>query len=193
MKALQVLPVAILASTVAGAVAIYAGFYDIGADEAHWPMTAELVEFVRERSIAVRAATIEVPALDDAELIAEGAQHYAAMCSACHLAPGLAETELRTGLYPRPPDLARHRHAHGHGNTTATRQRQFWIVKHGIKMTAMPAWGTTHDDAGIWSIVAFLGELPQLSPEEYQALTRAARGPGSRVQRGGVEQHEHGH
>jgi ketosteroid isomerase-like protein len=43
-------------------------------------------------------------------------------------------------------------------------------------MTAMPAWGATHDDQRIWAMVAFLQKLPSLTPEQYQILT--ARGEG---------------
>src|SRR3546814_6392165 len=49
---------------------------------------------------------------------------------------------------------------------------QFWIIKHGIKMTAMPAWGKTHDDRLIWDMVAFIRQLPSLSPAQYQAMTQ---------------------
>lgn len=68
----------------------------------------------------------------------------------------MEESAARTGLYPQPPNLAQHRVAPG----TA-----FWVIKHGLKMTGMPAWGETHDDASIWSIVAFLQRRPDLTPE----------------------------
>jgi hypothetical protein len=38
----------------------------------------------------------------------------------------------------------------------------------------MPAWGTSHDDATIWSMVAFLRELPTLTPAEYRAIVAKA-------------------
>ncbi|CKT70189.1 Uncharacterised protein [Mycobacterium tuberculosis] len=39
-------------------------------------------------------------------------------------------------------------------------------------MTGMPAWGYTHDDETLWSMVAFLQRLPKLSPTEFEQLTR---------------------
>jgi mono/diheme cytochrome c family protein len=47
-------------------------------------------------------------------------------------------------------------------------------VKHGIKATGMPAWGVTHDDELLWDVVAFLRKLPDLSPDQYQALVKSA-------------------
>jgi mono/diheme cytochrome c family protein len=53
-------------------------------------------------------------------------------------------------------------------------RRRFWIIKHGIKASGMPAWGPGHDDERLWNMVALLKRLPDLSPEQYQILT--ARG-----------------
>ncbi|MGH9594189.1 MAG: c-type cytochrome, partial [Bryobacteraceae bacterium] len=95
-----------------------------------------------------------------------GAAEYAEMCSSCHLGPGVERTEISQGLYPRAPEFAR--------GSALTPEEEFWVVKHGIKMTGMPAWGVTHSDRIIWSIVAFLRKLPALSPAEYKALTKDA-------------------
>jgi hypothetical protein len=50
-------------------------------------------------------------------------------------------------------------------------RRAFWIIKHGIKMSAMPAWGKTLDDAAIWDVVSFLRKMPVMTPETYQRLS----------------------
>ena len=50
----------------------------------------------------------------------------------------------------------------------------FWVIKHGVKMTGMPAWGASHDDDVIWSLVAFLNKLPQLSPQQYKEIVEKA-------------------
>jgi hypothetical protein len=51
-------------------------------------------------------------------------------------------------------------------------QRAFWIVKHGVKMSAMPAWGKTLDDEAIWDVVAFVRTMPDMTPETYQQLSQ---------------------
>jgi len=145
---------------------VYSGWYDIGADSPHWASTYAVLQTLRQRSIAHHAAGLAVPAdLDDPKVILKGAGQYAAMCTGCHLAPGMAESEIRPGLYPRPPVLW---HMH------LDPREAFWVIKHGIKMSAMPAWGTSHDDATIWSMVAFLRELPTLTPAEYRAIVAKA-------------------
>jgi mono/diheme cytochrome c family protein len=153
------------AAVLAAGVGAYSGAFNVAADAPHWSATSRVIAFLRDRSIAVRADGQTVPNLADRHLIATGAEHYAEMCTACHLAPGVTNSELRQGLYPPPPDLT--------AGTSLRPVEAFWVVKHGIKMSGMPAWGRTHDDQTIWAIVAFLQQLPTLDSKEYAALTRA--------------------
>jgi mono/diheme cytochrome c family protein len=140
------------------------GAYNIGADDHHTRIVLALIEQLRDRSIAVRARGIDVPDLAGAARIAAGAHRYAALCSSCHLAPGVTHSQLRPGLYPHPPNLAQ--------QAPPDVRAAFWTIKHGIKMSAMPAWGKTLDDAAIWDIVAFVRQAPFMTPEVYQRLSQ---------------------
>lgn len=152
----------------AGVGFIYSGIYNVASDEPHWKLTFKLIEALRERSIAEHARDISPPPLDDPKLISGGAAHYSAMCTGCHLAPGMKNTEIRAGLYPEPPNFSEDKHVNFNS------AQQFWVIKHGIKMTSMPAWGVTHDDESIWGLVAFMKKLPGMSPAEYAVLTGSA-------------------
>lgn len=146
-----------------------AGYYDIGADDRHWPLTETLLEMVRENAVSRQAATVETPpTLNDETRIRQGAGNYATMCSSCHLAPGVDTSELYAGLYPAPPALAR--------TGISDEKKTFWAIKHGFKMTGMPAWGSSHSDEDIWSLVAFLKRLPDLTESEYTALVADSGG-----------------
>jgi mono/diheme cytochrome c family protein len=161
--------VGLLILVVAGAgVFVWSGAINIAADEPHWPLTAWLMETARDRSIAARAPDVIVPALEDESQIRAGAGNYDAMCAGCHLQPGIERTEVSAGLYPSPPDLTRH--------ATDDAARAFWVIKHGIKMSGMPAWGRSMSDEPIWGMVAFLRQLPDLSPERYRELVDASSG-----------------
>jgi len=159
---------AALVAAIAGAtLAIWIGLYNVAADIPHTEPVYWLLETARQRSVAVRATAIEVPGnLDDADRITSGAGQYADMCAGCHLAPGMKRTEMSRGLYPRAPELRR--------GSDLTPAEEFWVVKHGIKATGMPAWGVTHSDEFLWNVVAFLRKLPELSPEAYQAIVESA-------------------
>ncbi len=166
MKLLKIgLLIAVAAIALAAAI-VYSGAYDVAADEPHSTLTYRVLEIIRDRSIAIRVKDIQVPPLEDPKLVTEGAKDYADMCTDCHLAPGVKESEIRDGLYPQPPNLTE--------RVDASPAEMFWVIKHGIKMSAMPAWGKTHDDHRIWGIVAFLQKLPEITPDQYQALVSAS-------------------
>jgi ketosteroid isomerase-like protein/cytochrome c553 len=145
---------------------VYSGIYDSGADSPHWPATYALMQQTRERSIEHHAKGIALPGnLGEEAVILKGAGQYAAMCTGCHLKPGMKDSEIRPGLYPQPPNLSQVR---------VDPKDAFWVIKHGLKMSAMPAWGMSHDDATIWSMVAFLQKLPDLTPAQYKDMVAKA-------------------
>lgn len=188
-RTIKTLTLASLAATAVGAGVIWSGLINVGADDPHLESVHTLLKTARERSIAVRAADIPVPDLDDPELIRRGAGNYHSMCIGCHLAPGMADTELSQNLYPRPPNLVR---IGANGNPSTA----FWIIKHGIKATGMPAWGKSMGDEHIWGMVAFLQQLPSLDPVQYRALVASSdghsHGGGETGMHDHAGQHEHG-
>jgi mono/diheme cytochrome c family protein len=157
--------ISVTSAVIGVAVFVQSGFYDIGADDHHTRPVAAIIEALRERSISVRSGSLDVPGLADPATIAAGASRYSALCVGCHLAPGVAKSDLRPGLYPRAPNLAK--------EGILDPRRTFWTIKHGIKMSAMPAWGKTLDDAAIWEIVAFVRQIPTMSPEGYRQLSKS--------------------
>lgn len=180
LLALAILGLAVVAGT---AVFVYSGIYNVGADDPHTRPMFALMQTVRSRSIHARSKDISVPKLDDDQLILKGAGQYATMCTGCHLKPGMTDSEIRSGLYPQPPNLSEVR---------VEPRDAFWVIKHGLKMSAMPAWGLTHDDDTIWSMVAFLQKLPDLTPAQYQDIVARAP-PDEDMDMGEEVGHHHHH
>jgi mono/diheme cytochrome c family protein len=181
-RTLKTLTAAGVVAVIVGAGVVYFGVINVGADDPHSAPVYSLLSTARDRSIAVRSRDIEVPDLSDETLIRAGAGNYNSMCIGCHLAPGLAGTELSNSLYPAPPNLSK---LGVDGNPAAA----FWIIKHGIKSTGMPAWGKSMADPYIWGMVAFLQQLPSLDTEQYTALAVSSGGH----QHGGGESKMHNH
>lgn len=92
------------------------------------------------------------------------------MCIICHGAPGKERSDIGKGLEPRAPNLVK-------AEKGWTNAQLFWIVKNGIRMTAMPAFGRTHPDPVIWNIVGLVRRLPQISAREYESMAVQARKP----------------
>lgn len=171
--------VALVAVVATAAVSL--GVYNVAADDPHSRPVYALLETARERSIEVRAAKLQVPTnLDDPERIRQGAGNYNAMCVTCHLSPDAAATEMSKGLYPAPPNLSKH---------PVGPAEAFWVIKHGIKASGMPAWGQSMGDDYIWGLVAFLEQMPGLDAQQYRDLVAASGGH----QHGGGESGMHDH
>ncbi|MBA7470541.1 hypothetical protein ES707_05828 [subsurface metagenome] len=156
--------VAVTALVLAGtAIAlIFSGIYNVAAVQSLHPGLAWILRTTMENSVH-RQATSIVPPQDFATRAAEGFQDFDDMCVQCHGAPGRERSEIGEGLAPQPPNLQNAAQAW-------TPSEVFWIVKNGVHMTGMPAFGPTHDDQRLWAIVAFVKSLPGMTAERYNQL-----------------------
>jgi len=150
---------------------VYSGMFNVAATDPHWSLTHAVLETARVRSIKAHAAGIRPPDnLADQKRIVAGTSHFAEHCSSCHSAPGVETGEMAKGMYPSPPALTGSAKQWSPGEL-------FWIIRNGIKMSGMPAW-PDHSDEDIWSIIAFLDKLPNMSEQDYGTLVKEAIAAG---------------
>ena len=150
---------------------IYSGIYNVSASAPHSGPVAWVLSTTMRQSVARRAQGIKVPELNDRELQLAGINDYDAMCTECHGSPGAQLSALALGLNPSPPDLVE-------SVEHMTAADVFWVTKHGVRMTGMPAWGESHSDDQLWPIVAVVLLLPELDADQYTALLRSAENRG---------------
>jgi len=146
---------------------IYSGVFDVAALQPDNPVVAWVLHTTSNHSVQARLDGIqEPPDLDRPDVIQSGARFFASHCIVCHGGPGLEPTAIAQGLNPAPPNLF-----------GATRKPQmpemFWVIKNGIKMTAMPGFGKTQGDRQIWAVAAFLRKAPGESAQDFAAKTGA--------------------
>jgi len=155
---------------VAGALFVaFSGVVNVAADQKAPRVVDWFLGTTSDHAVARRAATIPVPDLGSAEMVREGFEHYREMCVGCHGAPGVERSEVARGLNPEAPDLA--------VPDAPDPAEEFWVVKHGIRMTGMPAFGPTHSNDKIWDIVAFLQRLKDMSATDYAAFVQQQAQP----------------
>jgi cytochrome c553 len=141
------------------------GIVPITASSGHWAITEWFLHFAMRRSVITHALKVESPpeALDSDANVLMGAGHYETGCRSCHGAPGEPLPAVPAAMTPHPPALG--------PRLPAWNARQlFYIVKHGVKFTGMPAWPAQSRDDEVWSMVAFLRRFPQLSAADYDRL-----------------------
>jgi cytochrome c553 len=159
----------LLFATVAGGIFVWSGVYNVAASSDHWAITTWILERVRVQSVDTWSAfAAEPPPLDDADMIKLGAAHFEGGCTPCHSRPDDPANAIAASMLPPPPPLA---------PAVADKETKeiFWIVKHGLKFTAMPAWSSQERDDEVWALTAFLEQLPGISQQEYRELSGAAR------------------
>jgi mono/diheme cytochrome c family protein len=166
MKTIVTLLVLAAVVFLGGYLYINSGLYDVAATSGSRGFVDQIAHRMSDNSVAHHAAGIKPPPLGDPAQLKAGADHYQEMCVTCHGAPGIKMSEIGAGLNPSPPNLIR-------STRDMSSAEVYWIVKNGIRMTGMPAFGPTHDESALWAITAFVKQLPTMTPQQYQALAPA--------------------
>ena len=142
---------------------IWAGLYNIGATSQHLQPVFTVLTIAMHRSVRLHARNIEPPPLEDEAMIRRGATCFHDKCVQCHGAPGVAQADIGKSMQPLPGPLV-----------DATRnfhpRELYWITRHGLRLSGMPAWEFRLTDGEIWDVVAFLQRLPKLTPQAYAAM-----------------------
>lgn len=157
----------LVAGLLGAVVVVYSGAYNVGATSQHLQPVHSLLETAMRQSVRWRARHIAAPPLEDAQRVQRGAALFHGKCVQCHGAPGVAQADFGQSMQPVPGPLV--------DAPQRWHPREiYWITRHGIKMSGMPAWEFKLDEPQLWDVVAFVQALPDLSPQAYAQATRDA-------------------
>jgi cytochrome c553 len=160
---------ALLVAATVGLLAVSAvvisGVIPITASSGHWAATEWFLHFTMRRSVVTHSLLAPAPPRDfpSPAMVLRGAGHFETGCRSCHGAPGDRLPPIPQAMTPHPPRL-------GPRMASWDAAELFYIVKHGVKFTGMPAWPALDRDDEVWAMVAFLQRLPQLAADDYEAL-----------------------
>jgi cytochrome c553 len=141
----------------------WSGFYSVAATKGHFAFVSWFLDFGMRNSVEFHAWGIRAPQLDDEALFERGIGHFHGGCAPCHGAPGVPASPIAQQMLPSAPELSK---VVGRWQPN----QLFWIVRHGLKYTGMPAWTAPTREDEVWAVVAFLVRLPQISAETYRRL-----------------------
>lgn len=141
----------------------WSGLFNVAASTGHWRLTGWFLHYVMQQSVATHSIGIEAPPLDDVAMIRRGAGHFATGCAPCHGAPGEKQSQVVLSMTPHPPSLTEK-------VPTWEDRELFWILQEGVKYSGMPSWPTQVRPDEVWSVVAFLRQLPTLDEAGYERL-----------------------
>lgn len=150
---------ALLLVTSIGIWVVKKGLVPINADAAPSSLERRILPLAVRASLARRSSeepTNTARATDD-DLVA-GAEIYKEVCAQCHGRVDGRASVLGASFYPPAPQLP------GHG-TSYSDTEVFWIVKHGIRNTSMPAWRNLLSDENIKQVAAYIKSMDSLPAE----------------------------
>lgn len=97
-----------------------------------------------------------LPSATDASLL-DSMKLYKEQCASCHGDPVTPQRVLGESFYPPAPQFMA-------DAPDMPSNQNFYIIKHGIRFTGMPAWGKLLSDDQIWQLTAFLSQMKKLPP-----------------------------
>ena len=121
---------------------------------------------IRRLAIPIEKRNAQNPIPLSPDVMKESLAHFADHCATCHANDGSGQTPIGKNVYPKAPDLRL-------ADTQSMSDGEiFWVIHHGIRFTAMPAWGEGDpaQDKASWKLVHFIRHLPQLTLEELDQM-----------------------
>ncbi len=140
-----------------GCMAYFAlGFSQIRADAKPSALETSILQSVVRASVRRSAAVVPNPPAANEDAVLAGGKLYVAGCQGCHGELG-GTYEQDRDHFPPVPELP-------HTGTQYSEPELYWIVKHGIRMTGMSAYGPFYSEKELWSLAAFLRRIEKLPP-----------------------------
>lgn len=137
------------------------GLFPVNADGPHFGLEARIMPWALHASVARHASGEKNPVPLSEDRLKAAAGTYEATCASCHGTPGHRPSRYGQSFYPPAPPL-------DGGMSKYSDSQLYSLIKHGIRNTGMPAWGTILEDDQIWELVSLLKNSQDLPPSVEQ-------------------------
>jgi thiosulfate dehydrogenase len=143
------------------------GYADLRANSKPSWLESSLSATALNASAARHALAQQDPIQPTEANLLDGSRLYRDKCADCHGRPDNPMSDYGESFYPPAPQFT-------NTHPRLPENQNFYIIKYGIRRTAMPAWGNIMADSEIWQVVTFLSHLDNLPPTVQQELHRPA-------------------
>ncbi|MGA8500482.1 MAG: c-type cytochrome [Candidatus Sulfotelmatobacter sp.] len=153
--------------TVGGWLCVKLGYVDLRANPEPSRLESELAVTALDASAARSALRLQNPISPTESNLLDGARLYRDKCADCHGRPDNPASDYGRSFNPRVPQFMMEQARKPENQT-------FFIIKYGVRWSAMPAWGNIMADSEIWQVVIFLNRIGSLPPSVQLELHRPA-------------------
>jgi mono/diheme cytochrome c family protein len=150
--------VAMIAIAVVGYTYTSQGFANTRADQKPSALERKILGGAMDASAERHAPNVQDPIPPTDENLLAGAKIYNENCGVCHGSPAQPMGQVGISLNPPAPQFLRHA-------PDMPDNQNYYITRHGVRMTGMPAWGEQMNDNQLWTVTTFLGHMGKLPPQ----------------------------
>ena len=172
---------------IAAFVYVHLGFADIRADQKPTQLETWFAGGGMDNSAERHAPNVKNPMEPTEANLHDGMVVYTMNCAVCHGTPA-GDSEIGQREYPPAPQFMK-------DAADMAENQNFYIIKHGIRLSAMPGWDKTLSDDKIWKVVTFLANMDKLPANvDKDWKGNAPTTPSTPEQQPAAQQqHKHGH
>jgi thiosulfate dehydrogenase len=139
---------------------VQSGHAPVATADPSMPMEAFFAKMGRKSRIKAEEPKRELATFTTADLAA-GAEIYLKDCAFCHGLPDQPKPDAAKGMFPKAPQLLEKDDM----VTDDPVGESFWKVKNGIRLSGMPAFKNSLNEAQMWQVAALLAKADQLPAE----------------------------
>jgi mono/diheme cytochrome c family protein len=143
---------------------VWLGFVNMRADAPPSKFETTFIGHALDASVTRSAPDITNPVISDEPNLAAGARTYRDNCAGCHGDPSRPRSPFGASFNPPAPQFM-------FDMADMPQNQNFYIIQHGIRWTAMPAWKNLLTDQQIWQTVTFISRIHELPPAALQVFT----------------------
>jgi mono/diheme cytochrome c family protein len=151
----------VLIIVIGGYIVLKFGMVNIAADQTPSRMERFMAGTALDASAEKHAADLKNPLEATDANILEGMHIYVENCAECHGDPKEQESKFGTALNPHAPQFMKH-------TPDMPDNENYYITKHGVRLTGMPAWDKLLSDDQLWKVTTFLSHMEKLPPAVEQ-------------------------
>jgi thiosulfate dehydrogenase len=145
---------------------LWLGLADVRSDEPSSQLENYVIGTAVHASIRRNAPELRSPVPPTDVNLITGGRMYMEQCARCHGAPGAEQKDSSA------PPLHRL-------ETEFTESQIFWIAKHGIRWTGMPANDLQDSDEELWALAGYIKRMNRLPQHVKDELAKASSSAGN--------------
>jgi mono/diheme cytochrome c family protein len=168
---------ALLVIAIGGYCYLKFGMVNMAADQTPSTLERRLAGTGLDASVEKQAADLKNPLEPTDAVLTEGMHIYVQDCAGCHGSPKETNSVFGGAFNPHVPQFVKRA-------PDMPDNENFYITKHGVRMTGMPAWGKLYDDDKLWKVTTFLSHMDKLPPaidQEWKSPAAPQPPPASDV------------